>query len=42
VLRTLPSAAKIRNGAIANIWVLPRRQHGSLRQNSEKVPSFVF
>ncbi len=25
-----------------NIWVLPRRQHGSLRQNSEKVPSFVF
>src|SRR6266853_441652 len=42
VLRTLPSAAKIRNGAIANIWVLPMRQHGSLRQNSEKVPSFVF
>src|SRR5260370_41110356 len=25
-----------------NIWGLPRRQHGSLPQNSEKVPSSVF
>jgi NAD(P)-dependent dehydrogenase (short-subunit alcohol dehydrogenase family) len=39
------ATAQVRKDArwvFLNIWVLPRRQRGSLPQNSEKVPSFAF
>src|ERR1700693_4270276 len=37
-----PAISSRCGSAFSNIWGLLRRQHGSSRQNSEKVPSSVF